>query len=283
MRNAYPDIRAFHRAWGEATPLRELPGGLWLKDESNRFGLNAYKILGASWALHRLDEVRQLRAKKATIATATSGNHGRGVAHAARRMGLECVVYISAAANPIRVARIAGEGARIVRIEGNYDDSVRACIADAELGGWHLVQDLIKGEYSEIPNWIIDGYSTLYAEAEEQLPRPIENVFLHMGAGNLAEAGLRHWMGRARIAVARPNAEATLADCLILDEPSEGLLASGVDERIATTDADAREAVEWLASLGVRSSESGAGGVAGWIRAGRPRGSFAVLSEGPLE
>lgn len=271
-------VREFHRAWGDPTPLHRIGGGIYIKDESRRFGLNAYKVLGASWALHRLGVTSGM------IATATSGNHGRGVAHAARKLGLDCVVYIAASANPVRVARIEGEGARIVRVEGNYDESVRRCIADSRANGWHLVQDLVKSDYREIPEWIIEGYSTLFAEIDERMPERPASVVLHMGAGNFAEAGLRHYRGTgARIAVAHPEASNRTMDCLTLDEPSEGLLQQGVDEWIEITDDDARRAVEFLAFHGIGASPSGAGGVAGLLKSDPPLPAVAVITEGPVD
>ncbi len=270
-------IREFHRTWGPATPLHSLPRRIYIKDESQRFGLNAYKILGASWALS------QLKLPPGTVvASATSGNHGRGLAHACRRLGLECVVYIAAGANPVRMRRIEREGARIVHVNGNYDASVAACMADAAAHGWTLVQDLGKGDYQQIPELIIEGYSTLFAEAEEQLPEPPETVVVHMGAGNFAAAGLRHWIGRARIVVAKPAPEAVLPDCLILDEPSEGLLDTGVDEWVLITDDDVRQAVQYLADHGIAAGPSGAGGVAGMLKLGVRGPALAVITEGPV-
>lgn len=270
-------IRDFHRAWGAATPLHELPGRIYIKDESHRFGLNAYKILGASWALHRL-----ALPPGSTIATATAGNHGRAVAHAARKLGLNCVVYLPAHANQVRAARIAKEGARIVRVDGSYDDAVRACIRDAAQNGWQVVQDLLQGDYRQIPEWIIEGYSTLFVEAAEQLPEPPETVVLHMGGGNFAAAGVRHFAGKAEIVVGHPAPNARTLDCLTVDEPSEGLLDSGVDRFVAITDEDAQRAVEYLAAHGIAAGPSGAGGVAALLKLEISGPALAVVTEGPV-
>jgi len=269
-------VREFHRAWGPPTPLHTLPGRVYIKDESSRFDLNAYKILGASWALHNLNLVPGY-----TIVTATSGNHGRAVAHAARKLGLVCHVYIPAGANPIRVARIAGEGATLKFIEGDYDEAARQAERDANVHGWQLVQDLVRPGYEQIPGWVIDGYSTLFAECEEQLPEPVETVVLHMGAGNFAEAGWRHYRGQARVIVARPARGNRTLDCLTVEDVSTGLL-QGVEEYVEINDDDAARAVEYLEAHGISAAPSGAGGVAGMLKLGVTGPVHAVVTEGKL-
>ncbi|HEV8201768.1 MAG TPA: pyridoxal-phosphate dependent enzyme, partial [Candidatus Polarisedimenticolia bacterium] len=124
------DVLAFHRSLpGYApTPLQSLPaaaralglGTLLVKDESRRFGIKAFKALGASWALHSLLEERRATgdAPPRTVASATDGNHGRAVAWAARRLGLEAVIFIPAHAAKARIEAIRGEGARVVPVEG---------------------------------------------------------------------------------------------------------------------------------------------------------------------
>jgi len=273
---ARKEVRDFHRAWGDATPLHTLPGRVYVKDESARFGLNAYKILGASWALHNLN-----LPPGSTIVTATSGNHGRAVAHAARKLGLVCRVYIPAGANPIRVARIAGEGATVEFIDGGYDEAARRAERDAQAHGWQLVQDLVRPGYETIPGWVIDGYSTLFAECDEQLPEPVETVVLHMGAGNFAEAGWRAYRGRARVIVARPAKNNRTLDCLTVEDVSTGLL-EGVREFVEIEDADAARAVEYLAAYGISAAPSGAGGVAGLRKLGIAGPVLAVVTEGTL-
>src|SRR5688572_19574985 len=115
---------AFHRALpGYApTPLRDLGGGVWLKDESDRFGLPAFKVLGVSWAVERaLREDPEIE----TLVAASAGNHGRAVAHVAARRGLRARVFLPARSVAARREAIAGEGADVVVVDGTYEDAVR--------------------------------------------------------------------------------------------------------------------------------------------------------------
>ncbi|MDX2179946.1 MAG: pyridoxal-phosphate dependent enzyme [Bryobacteraceae bacterium] len=279
-------VRDFHRAWGPATPLRTLPMRVYIKDESSRFGLNAYKILGASWALHNLNLAPSrvggnAQIKRSAIVTATSGNHGRAVAHAARKLGLICHVYIPRGANPVRVARIQSEGATLKFIDGDYDEAARCAERDANANGWQLVQDLVRPGYERIPGWVIDGYATLFAECEEQTPEPPQTVVLHMGAGNFAEAGWRHYRGKARVIVARPARGNRTLDCLTVEDVSTGLL-EGVTEYVEIDDDDATRAVAYLEAHGIFAAPSGAGGVAGMLKLGIPGPVLAVVTEGKL-
>src|SRR5262245_29590243 len=147
------DVLAFHRSLpGYApTPLHALPtaardlglGTLLVKDESRRFGIKAFKALGASWALHALIEERRAAGEPPprTVTTATDGNHGRAVAWSARRFGLEAVVFIPAHSARARIEAIRGEGARVVTVDGTYDDAVRRAAVEAERNGWQVIAD----------------------------------------------------------------------------------------------------------------------------------------------
>ena len=200
-------VRAFHRSLpGYApTPLRRLPGfaesvglgDVYLKDEGQRFGLLAFKALGASWALHRL---RERHAGFTTVSAATEGNHGRAVAWSARRLGLEAVIFIRASAAPFRVERLRREGARVVLVDGSYDDAVAQCARDSAAHGWQVVSDTGYEGYLEIPHWIAEGYSTLFEEADEQLaadrlPAP-DLVIVQAGVGGLLHAAVDHCRAR---------------------------------------------------------------------------------------
>ncbi|MGH7562353.1 MAG: diaminopropionate ammonia-lyase [Gemmatimonadales bacterium] len=200
-------VRAFHRSLPgyQPTPLHRLPafasavglGDLYVKDEGRRFGLLAFKVLGASWALHRL----RVRSRAfTTVSAATEGNHGRAVAWSARRLGLEAVIYIRRAAAPFRVRRIEAEGARVVLVDGSYQDAVLRCASDSAANGWQVVSDTGYPGYLEIPHWIAEGYSTLFHEVDEQLRDgglpPPDLVIVQAGVGGLLHAAVDHWRSR---------------------------------------------------------------------------------------
>ena len=197
-------VRAFHRALpGYApTPLVRRPalarelgiGDLWVKFEGPRFGLGAFKGLGAAWALERLR--RAAAGELPTVATATDGNHGRGVAWAARRLGIPAVVYLPDHASAQRVENIRQEGARVVLVDGNYDVAVAQCARDSAENGWQVVADIGYDDYLEIPGWIAEGYSTIFAEIDEQIAahRSVEPhvVIVPAGVGAIFQAAVDH-------------------------------------------------------------------------------------------
>lgn len=182
---------------------------VFVKDESKRFGLNAFKGLGGLYALTRiicrelgLDETqvtfRELkdprwkeRIESMEFVTATDGNHGKGVAWTASMLGCRAHVYMPAGSSEIRAEAIRGIGNTEVKImETGYDDTVRYAAEMADKNGWHLVQDTSWKGYEEIPSWIIQGYTTMGEEAVQQLEeagykRPT-HVFLQAGVGAMA-------------------------------------------------------------------------------------------------
>jgi len=201
-------VRAFHRGLpGYApTPLHRLDGlaralgvgALRVKDESYRFGLNAFKGLGAAWALHR---IREHRAGPFTVSTATAGNHGRAVAWAARQLGLPAVVFVPDKAAPARIESIRREGARVELVAGSYEDAVRRSAETSAGLGWQVVADVGYDGYLEIPHWIAEGYSTLFAETDEQLAREgaggPDVVLVQAGVGGLLQAAVDHYRAKA--------------------------------------------------------------------------------------
>ncbi|MBQ8088286.1 MAG: diaminopropionate ammonia-lyase [Clostridia bacterium] len=186
--------RAFHRTLpGYApTPLYSLNAlakamgvaRFWVKDESARFGLNAFKALGGSYAMHAL-----LGNEARTFVTATDGNHGRGVAWAARVLGQRAVVYMPRGSAPERLQNILAQGAEASILDMPYDDAVRYARRQAEAHGWTLLQDTAWAGYTEIPRRIMQGYTTMGLEILEALNtlRPT-HVFLQAGVGSMAGA-----------------------------------------------------------------------------------------------
>lgn len=213
--------RKFHSSFPQysVTPLTALPnmagnlglGGLFVKDESYRFGLNAFKVLGGSFAIARyiaqelgrdISEIdynylvsQKLKDEfgQATFFTATDGNHGRGVAWAANRLGQKAVVHMPKGSTKARFDNIAAEGAQVTIENVNYDDCVRMAAKEAaETPRGVVIQDTAWDGYEEIPSWIMQGYGTMAAEAAEQLKaagvdRPT-HIFVQAGVGSLAGA-----------------------------------------------------------------------------------------------
>ena len=236
--------RTFHRGFPQysVTPLANLNGmaahlglgSLHVKDESYRFGLNAFKVLGGSYAIgcyiaqklgrdistltyeELTGEDFRRAFGQATFYTATDGNHGRGVAWAANQLGQKAVVRMPKGSSHIRRDNIAREGALVTIEELNYDDCVRLAAAEAaEAENGVVVQDTAWEGYEEIPTWIMQGYGTMADEAAEQLGRRPTHVFIQAGVGSLAGAVVGYFANRY------PDnpptfvvVEASAADCL---------------------------------------------------------------------
>ena len=210
------------------TPLVELPalavelgvGGVLVKDEASRLGLPAFKVLGASWACHRVLQ----RQPGAELVTATDGNHGRAVARMAAHFGVSATVFVPDVMLPAPEGRIAGEGARVVRLDVGYDDAVRAAAAyAAESADRALVQDTAWDGYTEVPGWIVEGYDTLLQEVDDQLDGVPDLVVVPVGVGSLAEAVVRHYrrpdVPHPSVLSVEPDSAACLLASLRADEP----------------------------------------------------------------
>lgn len=238
----------FHKSFPQysVTPLQKLSAlasylgvkGIYCKDESYRFGLNAFKVLGGSYAMGRYiakelgRDISQLPYNvlssdklkeefgQATFFTATDGNHGRGVAWAAKRLGQKAVVRMPKGTTKTRFNNIAKEGAEVTIEEVNYDDCVRMAAAEAaKTEHGIIVQDTAWAGYEEIPSWIMQGYGTLVLEADKQLKengvdRPT-HVFVQAGVGSLAGAVVGYFAHKYK---ENPPVmvvcEASAADCL---------------------------------------------------------------------
>lgn len=239
---------AFHSSFPEysVTPLQKLQNlahylgvkNIYCKDESYRFGLNAFKVLGGSYAMGKYiakqtgkdiselpynvltsDKLRE-EFGQATFFTATDGNHGRGVAWAANRLKQKAVVRMPKGTTRTRLENIAKEGAEVTIEEMNYDDCVRLANSEAEkTPNGIMVQDTAWDGYEEIPSWIMQGYGSMVLEADNQLhedgiDRPT-HVFVQAGVGSLAGAVVGYFANKYR---ENPPVmvvcEASAADCL---------------------------------------------------------------------
>ncbi len=212
-------VRNFHKSFPEysVTPLVNLDNlskrlgvsGIYLKDESYRFGLNAFKVLGGSFAMAKYlaqrldmdindlpyeklisDEIRE-KLGDITFVTATDGNHGRGVAWTANRLKQKSVVYMPKGSSLTRLENIRKEGADASITDMNYDDAVRLAAKYADEHNGVVVQDTAWEGYEEIPAWIMQGYGTMGLEALEQLRNDYKvnrptHIFLQAGVGSLA-------------------------------------------------------------------------------------------------
>jgi diaminopropionate ammonia-lyase len=181
----------------QPTPLRTLPdiaseiglGEILLKDESSRFGLQAFKVVGVTYAIHRLFEMGRLRAG-AVVACATAGNHGRAVAHVARRRGLRATVYVPAGTVKERIDAIASEGADVIVHDRGYDDAVATMARDARQHGWTIVSDTSYpgSDEDDVPRLIMSGYTRIFDEAAAQWDAPPDAMFVQAGVGGLLAA-----------------------------------------------------------------------------------------------
>jgi diaminopropionate ammonia-lyase len=208
-----------HREGHAPTPLVALPGlarkltvaSIHVKDEGHRLGLGSFKALGGAYAVARLVlEVASQRvgrhfdvtewrnpevadvATTLTVTCATDGNHGRSVAHGAQLIGARCVVFVHAGVSEERCRAIERYGARIVRVEGNYDDSVAEAARVAEENGWIPVSDTSWPGYERIPRLVMQGYTALLRETLRELPAPPTHVLVQAGVGGLAAAVAAH-------------------------------------------------------------------------------------------
>jgi len=219
----YDDVRAFfERAELGATPLAHLSSlarahglaDILVKDETFRFGLPAFKIVGVTYAVDRLLR----RTSPTMLACATAGNHGRAVARVAASRGLRAVVYMREGSLSTTVARVRGEGADVVLVPGSYDDAVRRMAIDADAHGWTIVSDTAWDGYEQIPRDIMAGYTWIMMEAARQWVTPPATLVVQAGVGGLL-AAVASWVAAftPRLFPSRPLvvcAEPRGADCV---------------------------------------------------------------------
>ncbi|MBN2178244.1 MAG: diaminopropionate ammonia-lyase [Deltaproteobacteria bacterium] len=236
------EIAAFHSKLPGyvPTPLVSIDGiakelgirRLLVKDEGKRFGLKAFKALGASYAVYKLlqerdagklqpEEFLSERGKKLaegiTFTCATDGNHGRALAWIARLLGRKAVIFMPQGSVPSRIDAIRSEGADVVVVEGGYDDAVRRASEEAEKKGWVVIADVGYPGYMEIPRYIQMGYMTIFRETINQLVERGEKtpdiVFLQAGVGAFASASALYFNDPAD-GIRLVSVEPGDADCL---------------------------------------------------------------------
>jgi diaminopropionate ammonia-lyase len=328
----YPDrkpLRFHHRLPGyEETPLIDTPklasalgvAKVFVKDESSRLRLPAFKILGASWAVYRAleerlgedfgdwEEIWELEERLAplrplSLVAATDGNHGRAVARVARLLGLGAKIFVPGYMTNARREAIASEGAEVIVVDGTYDEAVeRSAGAAGERG--LVISDMSWPGYERIPSWVIEGYSTMLWEIDDELERRNEAgpdlVVVQVGVGAFAAAVTRHF--RSPRASPRPkvmSVEPASADCLLqsveagsivsVPGPHDSIMSGlncgrpslvawptvsrGIDLLVAVEDEPAHEAIRLAADSGVVSGETGAAGLGGLLEILRSGGA----------
>jgi diaminopropionate ammonia-lyase len=197
---------------------------LLVKDETARFGLNAFKATGALFAVATLMSRGDIRGGD-TLVCASEGNHGRAVARAAREVGCAACVYMSNRVAPARVDAIQSEGAAVRLVDGSYDDAVRTMAGEAERHGWMVVSDTSWPGYTEIPWLIMLGYTRLMDEVEEQADAPLDVIFVPAGVGGLLAAvacwvDLRDQEARPKVIAVEPVAAACVQASVRAGKPT---------------------------------------------------------------
>jgi len=290
----------------QSTPLVSLPnlakkyniGNIYIKDESHRFGLSAFKGLGASYAINKILEQNP---NVEIFCAATDGNHGRAVAWASKIASKKAIIFVPGDTTENRINSIRSEGAEVIKFDGNYDET---CVFAEEVSkkkGWQLVQDTAWENYEEIPAQIMAGYLTAFQEIEDNLhslPAPkIDIVFLQAGVGSWAAAAVWYYLNRygnnrPKIVLVEPyEADGILAsfkankrinpdctfktimaglNCGIPSLNAWDIIKNGADISIKVKDEFAELAIRELyyangADERIIAGESGVGGLAGFI------------------
>ena len=201
----------------EATPLlllnklsKELNlNQIYYKDESKRFDLKSFKALGGAYAVEKVTKGN----KEITVSTATAGNHGRSVAWGAKRLGLKCKIFISEFVSEARGKAMESLGAEVVKVKGNYENSLIECIKQSTENDWQIVQDVAWKDYMVVPTLTMAGYSVMMKEIVDQINNEsITHVFLQAGVGGMAGAMVagvaRYLKNIPKIIVVEPDSAA---------------------------------------------------------------------------
>lgn len=319
------------------TPLKSLPElaekcgvkALLVKDESPRFGLNAFKGLGGIYAVAQaagkllglepeqitFPELKkpeyQVALHQMIFATATDGNHGKGVAWAAGLLGCPAKVFMPKGSSPRRAQAIRDAGqAEVTITQWNYDDTVNYVNQCAEKNGWVLVQDTSWGGYEQVPKWIMQGYTTMAQEAAEQLTEMPTHIFLQAGVGAMAGAVTGYYRARygencPKIVLVEPYGAACIYESM---EAGDGQphTAKGSGETIMAGlncgspctvawdilrdygsyalecgDDAAKLGMRTLRHFGIVSGESGASGIGAFLELAKSPEQKAKLGIGP--
>jgi len=235
-------------------------GGIFIKDESERLTLNSFKVMGGSFAIFKFIQTRlKLEPEKLsyeylnseevkkrlgviTFASATDGNHGRGIAWAATKLGHKCEIYVHEGTSSARINAIKNYGANVKIVKGNYDDAVRKCMEDSKKNGWEIISDTSWDGYTQVPSWIMQGYTTMMLETQQEFTgvgiiKPT-HVFVQAGVGALAASviGFYHSLFGAdapKCIVVEPDNAACLFESAKIDDGEPHNLTGKLDTIMA--------------------------------------------------
>ena len=188
---------------------------IFYKDESKRFHLKSFKALGGAYAVEKVTKGK----KHITISTATAGNHGRSVAWGSKKLGLKCKIFISEYVSEFRAKVMRSFGADVIRVKGNYDNSLKECIKQSKQNNWQIVQDVAWQDYKLVPKLTMAGYSVMMKEISEQMNnQQISHVILQAGVGGMAAAmvaGIARYLDNVpKIIVVEPESAACVLESI---------------------------------------------------------------------
>ena len=188
---------------------------IFYKDESKRFNLKSFKALGGAYAVEKVSRGN----KEIVISTATAGNHGRSVAWGSKKLGLKCKIFISEYVSEFRAKVMRSFGADVIRVKGNYDNSLKECIKQSKQNNWQIVQDVAWQDYKLVPKLTMAGYSVMMKEISEQINnQQISHVILQAGVGGMAAAmvaGIARYLDNVpKIIVVEPESAACVLESI---------------------------------------------------------------------
>tara|TARA_B100000579_G_scaffold369149_1_gene330452 strand:+ start:573 stop:1700 length:1128 start_codon:yes stop_codon:yes gene_type:complete len=188
---------------------------IFYKDESKRFSLKSFKALGGAFAVEKITKGN----KDIVVSTATAGNHGRSVAWGSSKLGLKCKIFISEYVSEFRAEAMRSFGADIIRVNGNYDNSLKECIKQSKQNNWQIVQDVAWEDYKQVPKLTMAGYSVMMKEISQQIKNEkISHVILQAGVGGMAAAmvaGIARYLNDIpKIIVVEPESAACVLESI---------------------------------------------------------------------
>ena len=188
---------------------------IFYKDESKRFHLKSFKALGGAYAVEKVTKGNQ----HIVISTATAGNHGRSVAWGSKKLGLKCKIFISEYVSEFRAKVMRSFGADVIRVKGNYDNSLKECIKQSKQNNWQIVQDVAWENYKLVPTLTMAGYSVMMKEISEQINnQKISHIILQAGVGGMAAAmvaGIARYLDNVpKIIIVEPKSAACVLESI---------------------------------------------------------------------